>query len=416
MYSSSEIAVETNNLSKVYSLDKKSLILQKLFGISNQGFCSLDDISVKIKKGSCFGILGLNGSGKSTFLQLIAGITQPTKGEVILNGRLAAIFELGSGFNKNFTGRENIALYASMVGLDTSLNKKIESEILDFAEIGEFIDQPLCTYSSGMIAKLGFSVRAFLDFDILILDEVLAVGDMYFKIKCMRLLETFKKEGKTIIFVSHNINQVLELCDRAMVLKNGKLSHIGNPKECAYHYYEMINAMRVDQKEKNNEISRPSTQFSSKYGCGRCSLKSFHSSGNKIENGFILKSLEYTEFTFTVIVKENVIGLEFGSNIRTKEGTVIAGRHIALGDQEKGAEVVIRVSFHNMLNKGQYFLSCGITSENSGKRVFENRYLDFMHISVPDLQHTESQKNTGSFLLFEKMKIVETMQREILET
>lgn len=407
--SSSEIAVEANNLSKVYSLDKKSLIIQKLLSLPEKGFSSLDDVSVKIKKGSCFGILGLNGSGKSTFLQLIAGIIQPNKGEVILNGRLSAIFELGSGFNQDFTGRENIALYASMVGLHASLSKKIESEILDFAEIGEFIDQPLCTYSSGMIARLGFSVRAFLDFDILVLDEVLAVGDMYFQRKCIRLLEKFKTQGKTIIFVSHNINQVLELCDEAMVLQNGKLSHIGNPKECAYHYFEMINAMRDDQKEKNNEISRPSKELNSNYGCGRCSLKSFHSSGNKIENGFILKSLEYTEFTFTVIVKENVIGLEFGLNIRTKEGTVIAGRHIALGDHKKGASVVIRVSFTNMLNKGHYFLSCGITSEVSGKRVFENRYLDFMHISVPDIQLTESQRNTGSFLLFEKMRMVETI-------
>lgn len=406
---SSEIAVQTKNLSKVYSFAKKSLIFQRLLSKPEKGFCSLDDVSVKIKKGSCFGILGLNGSGKSTFLQLIAGIVESSGGEVKVNGRIAAIFELGSGFNLDFTGRENIVLYASIAGAQNNLTAEIESEILNFAEIGDFIDKPLSTYSTGMIARLGFSVRAFLDFDILVLDEVLAVGDMYFQRKCTRLLEKFKTQGKTIIFVSHNINQVLELCDEAMVLQNGKLSIMGNPKECAYHYFEMINAMRVDQKEKNNEISSPSKELNSNYGCGRCSLKSFHSSGNKIENGFILKSLEYSELTFTVIVKENVIGLEFGLNIRTKEGTVIAGRHIALGDQKKGEAVVISVSFQNMLNKGHYFLSCGITSEDSGKRVFENRYLDFMHISVPDLQLTESQKNTGSFLLFEKMRMVETI-------
>ena len=141
--SSSEIAVETKNLSKVYSLDKKSLIFQKLLSRSEKGFCSLDDVSVKIRKGSCFGILGLNGSGKSTFLQLIAGVVQPSRGEVELNGRLAAIFELGSGFNLDFTGRENIALYASIVGAQNNLTAEIETEILDFADIGDFIRSSL---------------------------------------------------------------------------------------------------------------------------------------------------------------------------------------------------------------------------------------------------------------------------------
>ena len=204
--------------------------------------------------------------GKSTFLQLIAGIVESSGGEVKVNGRIAAIFELGSGFNLDFTGRENIALYASIAGAQNNLTAEIESEILNFADIGDFIDKPLSTYSTGMIARLGFSVRAFLDFDILVLDEVLAVGDMYFQRKCIRLLEKFKAQGKTIIFVSHNINQVLELCDEAMVLHNGKLSIIGDPKECAYHYYEIVNKMRIQHKEKTNEISNLPTAFNSDYG------------------------------------------------------------------------------------------------------------------------------------------------------
>lgn len=412
---SSEIAVETKNLSKVYSFAKKSLIFQRLLSKSEKGFCSLDNVSVKIKKGSCFGILGLNGSGKSTFLQLIAGIIQPTEGDVSLNGRLSAIFELGSGFNPDFTGRENISLYASVVGLNDYLSKEIEAEILNFAEIGEFIDQPLSTYSTGMIARLGFSVRAFLEFDILVLDEVLSVGDIYFQRKCLRLLENFKNEGKTIIFVSHNINQVLELCDSAMVLKNGKLSLTGNPKKCAYHYYEMINTMRNESKFKEETLIR-NEEFPINYGKGMCTLKSFRYSGSKIDHDLILKPLEDSEFNFVVCVHENVINLEFGLNLRTIEGTVIAGRQIALGDQNKGVDVLISVSFKNMLNHGHYFLSCGITTEEGGNRIFQNRYLDFLHISVPRLEDKDLQRNTGAFLLFEKMTFVESVHREGSET
>lgn len=402
---SKEIALEAKGLSKVYPLSKNSLILQKLFGISSQGFCSLDDVSVKIKKGSCFGILGLNGSGKSTFLQLIAGIVESSGGEVKVNGRIAAIFELGSGFNLDFTGRENIALYASIAGAQNNLTAEIESEILNFADIGDFIDKPLSTYSTGMIARLGFSVRAFLDFDILVLDEVLAVGDMYFQRKCIRLLEKFKTQGKTIIFVSHNINQVLELCDEAMVLQNGKLSIIGDPKECAYHYYEIVNKMRTEQKETNNEISNLNTAFDSDYGNGRCSLKLFKCSGRKGERGFLLDCFEDAEFNFLIHVHEEVQDLEFGLNIRTREGTVISGRRFSLGSYTKDNELNVSVSFKNMLNAGHYFLSCGLTSIQNEKRIFEVRYLDFQDISVPQVENKKNFRHTGSFMLFDEINV-----------
>ena len=400
--SSSEIAVETKNLSKVYSLDKKSLIFQKLLSRSEKGFCSLDDVSVKIRKGSCFGILGLNGSGKSTFLQLIAGVVQPSRGEVELNGRLAAIFELGSGFNLDFTGRENIALYASIVGAQNNLTAEIETEILNFADIGDFIDQPLSTYSTGMVARLGFSVRAFLEFDILVLDEVLAVGDMYFQRKCLRLLDKFKNEGKTIIFVSHNINQVLELCDEAMVLQNGKLSLVGNPKKCAYHYFEIVNKMRSEHNQTPSEISKISTEFNSDYGHGRCSLKSFKCSGRTTEKGFILDSFEDVELNFLIHVHESVQDLEFGLNIRTTEGTVISGRRFSLGSYSKDNELKISVVFKNMLNTGHFFLSCGLTSVFNEKRTFEVRYLDFQEISVSQVKN-ENLRHTGSFMLFDEI-------------
>ena len=401
---SSQVAVEAKNLSKIYPLIKNALFFKRLFSRTTKGFCALDKITFQVKRGSCFGILGLNGSGKSTLLQLLAGITQPTDGEVKVNGRLSAIFELGSGFNLDFTGRENIALYASVVGLNDYLTKEIEAEILNFAEIDDFIDQPLSTYSTGMIARLGFAVRAFLDFDILVLDEVLAVGDMYFQRKCMRLLEKFKNEGKTIIFVSHNINQVLELCDKAMVLDKGALSFFGSPKRCAYHYYEMLNMMR-DQSLEPEENTVTVNEFKPNYGKGRCSLKFFNYSGQKIERGFVLPSLEDAEFNFLVDVHEDVEDLEFGLNIRTREGTVISGRRFRLGNCSKNDELNVRVSFKNMLNAGHYFLSCGLTSSHKRKRIFEARYLDFLDISVPEIDYKYDIKHTGSFILFDEIHL-----------
>jgi ABC-type polysaccharide/polyol phosphate transport system ATPase subunit len=405
---SSEVALETKKLSKVFCKSKKNLILNKILSRSVEGFSALESVSVRICKGSCFGILGLNGSGKSTFLQLIAGILQPTKGEVIVNGRLSAIFELGSGFNLDFTGRENISLYASIVGLTEYLTKNIEEEILNFAEIGDFIDQPLSTYSSGMIARLGFSIRAFLKFDILILDEVLAVGDIYFQRKCIRLLERFKNEGKVIIFISHNIDQILELCDEAMVLDNGKVCFLGDPKKCAYHYYEIVNAMSAESFTKQDNFDEID-EYRPNYGKGRCSLKSFYCSGAKIKSNLLLQSLKDYEFMLLVNIKENLTGLEIALNLRTTEGTIISGRHFALGNHCKGDELKIRVHFKNMLNKGDYFLSCGITSEEKSTRIFENRYLDFVHITVPVCHQTVLSRFTGSFVMFDDIQLVDSV-------
>lgn len=207
-------------------------------------FWALNDISFDVAKGECVGIIGRNGAGKSTLLQIITGTLTPSSGEVAVKGRVAALLELGSGFNPEFTGRENIYLNASILGLAKhEIDAKYEA-IAAFADIGEFIEQPVKSYSSGMTVRLAFSVIAHVDADVLIIDEALAVGDAFFTQKCMRFLREFMREH-TVLFVSHDIAAVNSLCNRAVLLEGGRVKSVGSPKEITEMYLEdMYEAMQ----------------------------------------------------------------------------------------------------------------------------------------------------------------------------
>jgi len=199
-------------------------------------FWALKDISLEIKKGETVGILGLNGSGKSTLLQVICGTQSPTVGKVETHGRIAALLELGSGFNPEFTGRENVYLNATLLGLSQEEVKEKFDAIADFADIGEFIDQPVKTYSSGMMVRLAFAVSISVEPDILVVDEALAVGDAAFQFKCMERLNQLTKSGVTLIFVSHDLQMIKNFCDRAIYLQAGKVKAIGITHELAELY------------------------------------------------------------------------------------------------------------------------------------------------------------------------------------
>ena len=202
-------------------------------------FWALRDISIALKKNETLGIIGQNGSGKSTLLQIICGTLYPTAGASSSHGRIAALLELGAGFNPDFTGRENIFLNASIYGLSNAEIKERLDTIIDFAEIGEHIDQPVSTYSSGMFVRLAFSVIANIDADILIIDEALAVGDAYFQQKCMRFLRKFQENG-SIIFVSHDTGAMMNFCDRVVWLHNGEMKADGNAKEICEAYLALL--------------------------------------------------------------------------------------------------------------------------------------------------------------------------------
>jgi ABC-type polysaccharide/polyol phosphate transport system, ATPase component len=220
-----------------------SLLRSTITGAPAKGarqFTAVNNISLEIRRGECLGIIGRNGAGKSTLLQMIAGTLQPTAGDISVTGRVAALLELGSGFDPNFTGRENIHLNASILGLTKSeIDAKFEA-IVDYSGIREFIDQPVRTYSSGMAVRLAFAVCAHVDADILIIDEALAVGDARFQFKCHATLDQMIADGRTIIFVSHDTNSVKRICDRAVLLERGEMVFEGKPNDVVNLYTKLI--------------------------------------------------------------------------------------------------------------------------------------------------------------------------------
>lgn len=243
-----DISIQATGLGKAYAIFKKPQDrLKQMLARGRrryyEEYWALRGIDLTVRKGETIGVIGRNGSGKSTFLQLVCGTLTPTCGDLTVNGRIAALLELGAGFNPEFTGRENVYLAASVLGLT---NEQIDARydaIAAFADIGDFIEQPVKLYSSGMYARLAFAVAAHVDADILIVDEILAVGDAAFTQKCMRYIHKFRQTG-TLFFVSHDTSQVVSLCDRAVWLDSGEVREIGPAKEVCYHYLADLHSER----------------------------------------------------------------------------------------------------------------------------------------------------------------------------
>ena len=236
-------------------------------------FWALHNINLEIHRGESIGIIGRNGSGKSTLLQIICGILKPSSGDLYLSGRVAALLELGSGFNPEFTGRENVFLNARVLGLKQKEIIERYEQIISFADIGEFIDQPVKTYSSGMFVRLAFAVQAHIDADLIVIDEALAVGDVFFRQKCYRRLEELRSSGVAIILVSHSMPDIEQYCDRAILLDRGSSVFVGTAREAVRHYYiieqaksEIVNSnisserTRLDDGTALSELSFPSLE------------------------------------------------------------------------------------------------------------------------------------------------------------
>lgn len=257
-------AIIVDNVSKCYQIFKKpedrlkQIVLptiRKAFGGKLKKYYdeywAVKDVSFEVKKGETVGIIGRNGSGKSTLLQLICGVLESSQGNIQLNGRVAALLELGSGFNPEYTGKENVILNATILGLSKKQIDERYEKIVEFAEIGHFIDQPVKTYSSGMIVRLAFAVVAHVDADVLIVDEALSVGDTLFNQKCMRFLRKFIEDG-TVLFVSHDISAVTSFCQRAILMVEGSIEAIGETKQVVDRYLELNYA--ANQEIKSSKI------------------------------------------------------------------------------------------------------------------------------------------------------------------
>lgn len=259
-----EVIISVRHLSKMYRLYdaphqrlKQSLFWR--FGKSyGRIYWALRDVSFEIRRGETFGIIGKNGAGKSTLLQILAGLLMPTEGEVRIKGKVAALLELGSGFNPEFTGRENVYINGAIMGIPRSEMERRIQNIIEFADIGDFIDQPVKLYSNGMRMRLAFAVATHVDADILLIDEVLAVGDIFFRQKCYEWLENLKKKKVTIIIVSHSLQEVEQFCHRALLLDKGRVVFMGHPDEAVRRfYYLQQGVIEPTLVEENSQVERP---------------------------------------------------------------------------------------------------------------------------------------------------------------
>lgn len=272
-----DIAISVRNLTKTYRLfGHPGDRIKQFFSLGlkqyHREFTALKDVSFDIKKGETVGIVGRNGSGKSTLLQLICSILKPTAGTVQVNGRVSALLELGAGFNPEFTGRENVYFQGALMGFTEAQMDKRFDEIVTFADIGEFIDQPVRTYSSGMFVRLAFATAINTDPDILVVDEALAVGDMDFQAKCMTVFRRFCQRGVTVLFVSHDMNTVRSLCGKGIYLDCGKLVEVGPASEVAERYLREIRSAANSSRHTyaSGEVGyRDDCQFAERVGVFR---------------------------------------------------------------------------------------------------------------------------------------------------
>ena len=263
----SETAIRVADVTKIYKLyDNPKDRLKESLGLTRkkcyQEHYALNHINFEVKKGETVGIIGTNGSGKSTMLKLITGVLTPSSGEIQVDGRISALLELGSGFNMEYTGIENIYLNGTMIGFSRNEIDEKMQEILDFADIGEFVHQPVKSYSSGMFVRLAFAVAININPEILIVDEALSVGDVFFQAKCYRKFEEFKQQGKTILFVSHDLGSITKYCDRAILLNKGEKIFEGTPKETVDIYKKVLVNQFEPSELETDEDANDITKFS----------------------------------------------------------------------------------------------------------------------------------------------------------
>lgn len=379
--------IEIKNISKIYNLYNKpsDRLKEALFARQSRHteFAALNDVSFNVNKGEILGIIGKNGSGKSTILKIITSVLTPTSGECIVKGKIAALLELGAGFNMEYTGIENIYLNGQMIGFSKEeMDKKLQ-DIIDFADIGEHIYQPVKTYSSGMFARLAFSVAISVDPDILIVDEALSVGDVFFQNKCYRRFEEFRERGKTILFVTHDMGSVIRYCNRCVLLNAGKKVAEGKPQEMVDLYKRIM----VGQWNENEESSEEASSIQSSnvkndqlwkdqistnpdievYGDGRADIIDFGIFSDTGDIGNNVYKGDYYSVKMKVRINEDNLNPIFAFKLRDIKGTELTGTNTMLEDIDtsqckKGDIVTITFRQKQYLQPGQYLVSLGCTA------------------------------------------------------
>lgn len=426
-------AISIKNVSKSYKLYKasKDRLKEALHPLGKRyhtDFYAIRELNLKIKKGEILGIVGRNGCGKSTLLKLISKVLMPSAGEIKVNGKVTALLELGAGFNPEFTGRENIRFYSTILGLSKVECESLTPAIIEFAELGEFIDQPLKTYSSGMKSRLGFAVAVHVDPDILILDEVLAVGDALFKRKCYAKMEEFFKAGKTVLFVSHDSNSINRLCSRAVLLHNGEILMDGVPSQVTKYYEKLIFSKEANTKAVLDEIKalpqgsiskdelnhhapkdkkakpKPAQQQTTKlepyyipelipkstvnYGTEHAEIIDPHFTTASGERVNVLVSGQDYIYIYTVNFKDSAKNISFGMQIKDEKGAVVSAASIHYDETKlidnvwSGQKMMVRWKFTCSLGGGIFYLNAGVSEVWDGEPHFIARVVDAAVIKV----------------------------------
>lgn len=318
-------AIKVSHLTKVYKLYEKPIdrlkeSLHPLKKKYHKDFYALNDVSFEIKKGETVGIIGKNGAGKSTLLKIITGVLTPSSGHVHVNGRIASLLELGAGFNPEYTGIENIYLQGTLMGYTHSEMESKIDEILAFADIGDFVHQPVKSYSSGMFARLAFAININVNPDILIVDEALAVGDMNFQAKCMSAMDKIREKGTTVLFVSHDIGSVKSLCSRGIYIKNGCLHYIGKASDVSEQYIrESREDLNKEYKKLNQDVEITSnvSNEGENNRLDTLKLKNFEEFDKKVTPfRYGSGGVKITYAELMDINNESVVEVEFGQKLK----------------------------------------------------------------------------------------------------
>lgn len=430
---SSEVAIKVEGLGKCFEIYEKPRdrlkqfvlpYLYKLLGKSAKQyfreFWALRDINFEIKKGETVGIVGRNGSGKSTLLQIICGTLSPSTGTVQANGRIAALLELGSGFNPEFTGRENVYLNGAVLGLSRSEIDSRFDAITEFADIGSFIDQPVKAYSSGMVVRLAFAVAINVDPQILVVDEALSVGDELFQRKCFSKIEAIRSSGATILFVSHSGGTIVELCDRAILLDAGERLATDSPKKIVGRYQKLLyapndkrDAIRAEIRleDANQQVDSGSlakagpivlptisqiepAELSDSYdpALKPVSTIAYESYGAIIEDPAVYTSMgervnnltrgNTYYYRYRVRFERPASNVRFGMMIKTTTGLEMGGAASAASNRTSlpyvtsGSVFSVSFEFSCRINKGIYFLNAGVVGDVNGSETYLHRLID----------------------------------------
>lgn len=431
-----DTVIKVENVSKKYCRELRHTMLYGIQDIArnavgltsgsenlrNGEFWALDDVSFEIKKGETLGIIGANGSGKTTLLKLLNGIFMPDKGKIEISGKVGALIEVGAGFHPMLTGRENIYVNGAILGMS---KKEIDGkfdEIVDFADIGDFIDSPVKHYSSGMYVRLGFAVAVHCEPDVLLVDEVLAVGDVKYQVKCFRKFEEFKKMDRTILFVTHSTEQIVRHCDRAILINDGVIISGGNPSDVSTRYMDLLfgkgaergkleicehqvsvfnslDTKKVLSEEIKRFIEEPCA--SDKFSFRKSYSKNEYRWGNRdaeivdylVLNGKNIDPAQcktFEDFHLYLKVKyfKDVERPIYGLFIKTVDGITISGNNSRDWDlsrsfipQKAGNTIVVRFHFMPRLTSGEYMLSVGVAEDVDGEIVPLDRRYDAIHLT-----------------------------------